>query len=242
MVARIQTTLMTITQILVGKTKQRTNLFPKIMKFRRSLRLTENRTTWKVKAEIVKSKKKIQIDKIFKEMPKTRVRTKLNQWHKREIKRYKLKTILNKMFLSQCKSKMKTLIYTSLYILKKIPRSRVQFPIRVRTSLRKLHGLYTLTTTIKIHWVRKCCLKPKTMKLRCKKRVMRKYRIRKYKRCPCKGQESSRFIKKCFIWKKKSEVTRHQITKTKKVKRYPGKRLKKSRTIRIKLSHLIQYG
>lgn len=147
--------------------------------------------------------------KIFQRLSKTWVETSFEQGYKRELKRYKLKTIINKKYFSTKRTKLYSMMYSTFHFMEKFPGSRVQIMFWVRTSLRELHGLHTMTSSFKLYWVRKCCLESETLKLRCKKRLMREHRMRKYKRCPCKGQESSRFIKKCFIWKKKSEITGH---------------------------------
>lgn len=124
-------------------------------------------------------------------------------------------------------------MYTSFYLLKKIARSRVQIMFWVCSSLWKFHGLYTLSTTIKLHWVCKCCLKTCSLKLRRSQCLLRKYRLCKYKRRPCKGQKTTWFLCECLIGKCKSKVTCYQLAESKKMKRYSGRRLKKPSSVWI---------
>lgn len=153
-------------------------------------------------------------------MPKPWVSSKLPNRYNKCKKCYKRKAIVNKKEITTQWTKL--LLHTSFYLLKKVTCSRVQILFWVGSTLRKFHGLYTLTTPIKLYRVCKCCMKTCSLKLRCCQCLLWKYCLCKYKWCSCKGQKPTWFLRKCLIGKCKPKITCHQLTKPKKLKGYSG--------------------
>lgn len=125
------------------------------------------------------------------------------------------------------------MLYTSFHILKEIMRTRVQFLFRVEPTIRELHGLHRMSSTFELYRVRKCCMKPETVKMGCEKCLMREHRLREHKWCSCKHQKPTRFIKECLFRQEKTKIPRYQLTETEKLKRHSGTRLKKSPTLEV---------